>query len=206
MKPLTLIKICGITREQDVVNAAKLGANYIGLIFHPASKRNLTLELAQTLARCAIEHELIPVAVVVNQHLDEIHRICQATKIKTIQLHGDTAKSYTTELGNEYNLIFSCHNKNELEKATILLNPKNDFILIDSDKPGTGTTANLASLLDTPINFPYFIAGGLNIHNVKSIIKRYHPTGVDVASGVEIKPGIKSTELISEFINHARKK
>lgn len=186
---MTLVKICGVTREEDAYYAGVAGADYIGLIFSPRSPRNIDEKLGALIADAARKSHAQPVAVFTDATTQEMERITDLLGINIIQLHSE----YAIEQGKP------------LQNTRIFVNPKSyngindqeDYILFDSKDNNFGP-------LFPGRNKRWFLAGGLNPKNVEIAIKTYRPPGVDVASGVESSVGIKDKGLVNEFIRLAK--
>lgn len=203
-----LIKICGIREVSTAQLAVAAGANYIGIIFDPLSPRYVTLTQAKCIASAVSNIGAIPVAVFVNHTADEMNRICEATNIRTVQLHGVFARAAHASLPTAYQRIYvvpiSQFNKlknNMLENAGLKID--RDFILIDAVTPGQGKPFNW-SALHYRLSFRWFLAGGLNPSNVTTAMQLLKPDGLDVSSGVESSRGIKDICLIRRFVASVR--
>jgi phosphoribosylanthranilate isomerase len=202
-----LIKICGIRDPEMAAQAAIAGVDLIGIIFHPSSPRYVSLDQAAVISHAATKAGVVPVAVFVNNTNVEMCRICEATKIKTVQLHGTAARAHHHLLPDEYQRIYvqAVSNKGELQtdKGLLYLDPDRDLVLIDHVDPGQGNKINwLAFHYDLP--FPWLLAGGLTPSNVVAAINDLQPDGVDVSSGVESSKGNKDIFLIQRFITSVR--
>jgi phosphoribosylanthranilate isomerase len=202
-----MIKICGIRDPQTAIQAAQAGADFIGIIFHPQSPRYVEIEQALLIANATKSAGSLPVAVFVNHTDAEMLRICEATDIKTVQLHGETARAHHHLLPDEYRRIYV---QNVLDNGKLLvdaglryLDSKRDLILIDHVDPGHGKPIN-RSAFSYDLPFPWLLAGGLTPSNVAATINDLHPDGVDVSSGVESFRGNKDIFLIQTFIRSAR--
>ncbi len=201
----TKIKMCGFTNEKTALNAVDLGAHYIGLIFHPDSKRHIEPYKAKCLVVKIKQKNAIVVGVFVNQSALEIQTICQYTGISTVQLHGDLPRRQHSLLPSSIVklLVVSVDEagciESRIEEAISALNFNKDFLLFDSVHPGTGTAISHIPLNKVNKKVRYFIAGGLNDNNVKKCIAQYRPFAVDVCSGIESQPGVKDSRLMMQF-------
>jgi phosphoribosylanthranilate isomerase len=203
-----LIKICGVMSSEVATTAVNNGANYIGIMFHPESKRYVSIALAKEIARTVKKLGATPVGVFVNQNSLQIQEICEACDIDVVQLHGDNSRAAEALLPDHLIKIYVLQvnfegKQSELPKSH-QLNLDRDFLLYDSEQPGIGKTFPLKNFKPNA-NFRYFIAGGLAVNNVKDIVQTTKAHGVDVSSGVE-KNGEKSSELICQFIKNAKNK
>ena len=202
-----IIKICGIRDPGMAEQAAKAGANLIGIIFHPLSPRYVSLEQAAVISFAANKAGALPVAVFVNHTNDEMRCICEAANIHIVQLHGATARAHHHLLPDKYQRIYvqSVSDKGKLQTDDGLryLDSERDLVLIDHAEPGQGNTINQQGFhYDLP--FPWILAGGLSPINVVAAINDLQPNGVDVSSGVESSKGNKDIFLIQTFIKSVR--
>lgn len=196
---MTLIKICGISDPNMAREAARANAHYIGLVFHPQSKRAVTKEEALPIVKTIKEEGALPVAVFKDECFAIMKDICEKTGIDIVQLHGDTSRREHHFLPQNYQRIFAMSAVNISTFSSEGLDQKRDFILIDSDTPGEGKCLDWGTF-HYHLPFRWFLAGGLNEKNVARAITLLHPNGVDVSSGVESQPGQKDATLISQFI------
>jgi phosphoribosylanthranilate isomerase len=208
----TRIKICGISNETLAYEAACLGADYIGLVFHPQSKRAVSLEQAKRLVPAIKKGGAIPVAVCVSQEAKTLLKICALLDINHIQLHGDLSRSACQHLPKIIKKIYALaiNPEGQLYETDQgffqYLSKEDDYLLFDGPSAGSGCKINVDNLSDLARGFPYFIAGGLNAENVKTIIQKTNPFGVDVSSSLENNKGEKTLTALRNFIFSARKK
>ena len=201
-----LIKICGITDAAYATFAAEQGADYIGMIFHAASKRNIDEDHAKQIVGALKNTHTQAVAVFVDQTADEMLNICTTLNIDHVQLHGANARQQHYLLPEALHRIYVC---NVDAKGQILKDVENglqhckkerDFLLFDNLQPGSGKIFNWSGFKNAT-DFRWFLSGGLTPQNVAEGVALLHPNGVDVSSGVESSPGIKDMNLIKQFIN-----
>jgi phosphoribosylanthranilate isomerase len=199
-----IIKICGIRDAEMAENAAKSGANLIGIVFHPSSLRHVSLEQAIAISNATRKAGASPVAVFVDQNDIEMRTICEAADIQIVQLHGRVARAHHHLLPNTYQRIYVLNNTEQRnDDGFQYLESTRDIILIDHDQPGHGKMNNFKDFRYS-LPFPWIVAGGLNPSNVATLIDQLQPNGVDVSSGVEITKGQKDILLIQQFISAAR--
>ena len=187
------VKICGITNLEDALLAQELGADFLGFILYPKSQRYINLEEAIKIKK----HLKIPtVGVIVNEPLNTVKELLNYFDF--IQLHGDEDCTYS--ILNRIIKVFRVKDKlPDIEKCW-----DENLILFDtlSDKyGGTGKSFNWNILKTLKRNF--FVSGGLNEENVQHL-KDIKPYAVDVASGVEEKPGKKNPDKLEKFIKRAK--
>lgn len=191
------VKICGVTHPEDAEFAAQAGADYIGLVFCPLSKRHVSLQTAKTIAQKAQQNGAEPVAVFTEHTLEDMHLICQETGIQTVQLHGTLAKEAALSLIKDYAVIYNI--SFPADEPSL---PDSIIRLYDAPEPGSGTP--FAWHTFTPPSSIWMLAGGLTPQNVAVAIALLKPYGVDVATGVEY-PGSarKDPALVQAFIHAA---
>lgn len=202
---MTLVKICGLTNLNDTLDAVELGADYLGFNFYPDSPRFLTYEKALEIFQ-EIPNNIPKVGVFVNEDVNDVIDLAIELELDMLQFHGDESPEALNDIGRPWYKAFRL--KEEGDLAAI---PKYqcDWILVDaySEKAygGTGLTAHWdlvheAAKFDKKI----ILAGGLTPENVGIAVATVKPFMVDVASGVEEKPGIKDRHKMEVFISRAK--
>ncbi|HMO35583.1 MAG TPA: phosphoribosylanthranilate isomerase [Gemmatales bacterium] len=212
MKPI--IKICGITSDACVDTCVSLGIETIGLNFYPPSPRSVSLEQARYLRR-RLPHTVHTVGVFVRPDVDFLSRAVQEVGLDAVQLHG-TDPAYWVDFRPPpvpLWLAQGVHSREDIETAKLqfrLLRSMNvtaTAILLDAKVSGAhGGTGKLAPwdiIAQTVMEVPILLAGGLNPDNVRDAVLEVKPAGVDVASGVESRPGLKDPLKVAEFQRHA---
>lgn len=204
---MTQVKICGNTNPEDARLALDLGADYLGLIF-AESKRKIDLNQAKRIMAAAPDFDRF-VGVFLNQSKEEVQEILDATGIAIVQFHGDeTARYCSSFMERGYSVIKTFHIKDEMSLKRIDEYDVFAFLMdtyTASKKGGSGQTFDWNLLADKPfLRDRLFLAGGLNVDNLKSAIETVHPFAVDVASGVESEPGKKDPKLLKMFIEIAK--
>ena len=203
-----LIKICGMTHPDDAVEAAKLGADYVGMVFSPLYKRYVDPVLGKRIADAAREHGAIPVAVFVEEGPEEILSILKQTGIRVAQLHGDLSRLSYIE-GSLAECIFTepVDAEGHFDSKNLDRVGERCKIIFDNLAPGSGIPFPW-SCFEAPKTKPWFLAGGLNPENVVEALRRLNPTGIDMSSGVADKTSEncrrKDKVLMEAFIRLAR--
>jgi phosphoribosylanthranilate isomerase len=198
------IKICGITKADDALLCRKLGADLIGLILYPKSPRFVPEDRRKEILEAA--GDLKKVAVMVNPSEEEAIRVLNSG-FDLIQLHGEESPELAESIGME-RVIKAFRVKDKAPHIDTRW--RNSYaILLDtySDKAYGGTGKSFDWSIAREIissGFRVFISGGLRADNVALAIKYTNPFGVDVSSGVELKPGIKDPSKVRKFIQEAR--
>ena len=186
------IKICGLSREEDIAMANRFLPNYIGFVFYPPSKRYITPERAAEL-RKQVNAKIKVVGVFVNEKIDVIQKLCAKGVIDVIQLHGDEDLEYINRLKavTQQPMIKAVRVKNAEEILQASKLPC-DYLLLDTYCPGEygGSGRAFDHRIIPPITKPYFLAGGLNGENVGKAARNCKPYALDVSSGCETD-GIK---------------
>jgi phosphoribosylanthranilate isomerase len=199
------IKICGLTDVDTATIATDYGAHFIGLVFHPPSKRCINVNVGKQIAAAVKKHHGIPVAVFYNHDAAFMQSICDALDIDHIQLHGPIAKNEHHLLSEHYKRIYALqvtgNGAIDMDHSQGLMqcNPARDYILFDNVTPGAGIPFTWHGFQYAG-PFRFGIAGGLNALNVKAAISQLQPTFVDISTGVENAIGIKDRSMIRHFI------
>jgi phosphoribosylanthranilate isomerase len=208
------VKICGLTSVDDAVACAQLGADWIGLNFHPPSPRWVAPGVAAEIV-AALPHPAVPVGVFVDRPAFEVAEMAERLGLGIVQLHGREPPEALLSL-SRFRIVraFRIGHRRDWESVAEYLaraealGRRLDEVLIDASVPGQagGTGISISEdLLDRRPPLPHLIlAGGLTPQNVAARITRVHPWMVDVASGVESAPGRKDAEKLRRFIAAAR--
>lgn len=200
------IKVCGVTHPQDAELAARLGADYIGIIFAPQSKRCVTSSEAQTIARSARNYGAEPIGVFVDETIEEICSICDQTGIAIPQLHGNISRASVSALKPLFEkMIYAIPVSPDGSFNLTPELPEGVIPLFDSLAGGSGKKFSWESF-SPPKSTPWILAGGLNPNNVAEAIRILKPNGVDVCSDVELPNSRRKDPLLVEaFIQSVKK-
>lgn len=197
----TKIKVCGLMSERDIGFANILMPDFIGFIFAGNSRRYVCPDKAAKL-REKLLPSVMATGVFVDEKLDKVAGIVSQGAIDIVQLHGEEDDDYIVTVrkmtGRPVIKAYSIAGAEDVEKA---LRSSADYILLDNGKGGTGKTFEW--LLAIGIERPFFLAGGLDAHNVRAALATADPYAVDVSSGVE-KDGVKDFEKMKSFMNAVR--
>jgi phosphoribosylanthranilate isomerase len=200
----TRVKICGITRDEDLRAAADAGADAFGLVFYPPSPRFLTLERARELSRAAPAF-LTSVALFANAAAEEVKRVLEVVQPQILQFHGEESPEFCRAFGVPY--VKACRVKTGVDLLEYW-RPFSDACgwLADAWVEGYGGagTGFDWSLVPAVREKPLVLSGGLNPENVGEAIRRVKPWGVDVSSGVESAKGAKDAAKIAAFVAEVR--
>lgn len=207
---MTHIKICGMTNEKDVNHAIACGANFIGLIF-AASKRKIIKETARRIITSTPGFSNY-VGVFLNGKKREIEDICEYTGLRIIQLHGDETPAFCNYFKNRgFSIIKAFRIKDKSSFDLVTQYDKVDYYLFDTyhngQYGGTGQTFDWTIINSVPSlnNKKYFVSGGLDAENVKTLLATIRPFGVDSSSRLESKPGQKEPHKIKDFCHTVKK-
>lgn len=201
----TRVKICGLTREGDTEAALDAGADAIGFVFAPGSKRLLDSARAAELVRL-VPAFIARVGLFLDQDAGDVARVLDQVPLTLLQFHGSEDNTYCSQFGMPYIKAVSVDSGQAVAQA------EREFedaagLLLDSHAPGglggTGRVFDWQHI--THSRLPLILAGGLTVDNVAAAVRRLRPWAVDVSSGVEDAPGIKNPDKIRRFIDEAKR-
>ena len=197
------IKLCGFTEVKTIETAIAYGCDFIGVVFVKNSIRYVDPNSAKILSKI-IPDSVGRVAVVVNETLENLHKINQNFQPHFFQLHGDEDINYIENLKKIFPQIsiikaISIFTKNDLNKIKNF-DKHTDYFLLDNKNPGSGEAFDWKILQDFNSTKPYFLSGGINIKNIEEAIKIVNPKFIDISSGIEEIKGVKSSKLIIEIL------
>jgi phosphoribosylanthranilate isomerase len=197
------IKICGLTRDEDVKTAIMAGADALGFVF-TASPRRISIDTAIRLSAHA-PAGVLRVGLFLDQVQSEIDRVLGSVPLDMLQFHGRETEQQCSAFGLPWLKAVAMVNSESVQQAEYDYPGASGFLL-DSHAPGErgGSGKSFDWSLSKPIAKPVWLAGGLNAANVGSAIRAVRPFAVDVSSGVESAPGIKDASRISAFIGAVR--
>jgi phosphoribosylanthranilate isomerase len=197
------IKFCGLTSLSDANLAVQSGAWAIGLIFWPRSPRRCELQDAVEIA-AVLKRQTEIVGVFVNPTLDEVARTADAVGLTMLQLHGEEGPAFCSEVGRRTGCkVIKAARVRSGADIQALAQFHTDYHLLDSYTRGvpggTGETFQWEIARHHRGSVPVILSGGLNPDNVAEAIGVVRPFAVDVASGVELKPGRKDPDKLRAF-------
>ncbi len=196
----TRIKICGLTREEDVRAAVAAGADAIGFVFYPPSPRYVGFERAAELARLVPPFVSI-VGLFVNPAPDFVREALAKVPLQVLQFHGDEQETNCVGFGLPYIKAARMRPGLDLLKYAACF-PGAQGLLVDAFVEGYGGGGETFdwSLIPSKLPLPLILSGGLNAGNVAEAVRCVQPWAVDVSSGVEAAKGIKDAVRIIEFV------
>lgn len=195
------VKICGLTKQSDVILASNLGAWALGFIFYEKSPRVVSATHSRDLINSIEASELKPkhlIGVFVNAPIETIVETCRVSGINTVQLHGDEDPGFIQKLKKQTNakIIKVFRPTNEQDLNGIEDYCEADFFLCDAavqgSYGGTGQLGNWDLIRRFNAFRPSILAGGIGPDNIVQAFNQAHPFACDLSSSIEISPGIKN--------------
>lgn len=201
----TRVKICGITRLEDALVAARAGADALGFVFYPPSPRAVTAEVAGSIVR-QLPAFVTATGLFVDASADEVNSVLEQVPLDLLQFHGDESPEFCQSFGRPY--IKALRMQPGVDIAALA----NSYagargILLDAYVAGVpGGTGQVFDWQAIPqaLAKPLILAGGLNVDNAGLAIEQVQPWAVDVSGGVEADKGIKDAEKVHAFMRAVR--
>lgn len=198
----TRVKICGITRREDALRAAQLGADAIGLVFYAQSPRAVSIAQAAEIVR-GLPAFVTVVGLFVNASRAEIEHVLQSVPLSALQFHGAEtpgqcrafARPYIKAVSMREGVDIRACARDYADSAALLLDTHDE-----AAPGGTGRTFDW-SRIPAGLDKPLILAGGLTPDNVAQAVRQVRPYAVDVSGGVEAAKGVKSHHKMEQFIN-----
>ncbi|NOT84335.1 MAG: phosphoribosylanthranilate isomerase [Methylococcaceae bacterium] len=200
----TRVKICGFTRVEDAVLAARLGVDAIGLVFYAQSPRNVTITQAVQIVK-ALPAFTTVVGLFVDAEKAWIAEVLERVSVDCLQFHGEEPPEACDLFGKPYIKAI------RVQKQTDITALAHDYrnaagLLLDAYHPDAKGGTGLAfdwSLIPKQCALPVILAGGLLPENAKTAIQQCQPYALDVSSGVEVAKGIKDGAKMAAFLKEA---
>ncbi len=202
---MTRIKICGLTREEDVDAAVAAGADALGFVFYSPSPRYVTPQRAAELTRRVPPFVEI-VGLFVNEAPEAVRAVCDVVPISLLQFHGDETADYCRQFSRPW--LRAARVRPGLDLVEFARSfPDARGLLLDAFVEGYGGGGHVFDWTLIPPDLPGYLvlSGGLTADNVGEAIERVRPDAVDVSSGVEASKGIKDHSKIAAFVAAVRK-
>jgi phosphoribosylanthranilate isomerase len=195
------VKICGVTNEEDALLAVAMGADAVGFVFAPSPRRVEPDDVRAIVRR--LPQEVVTVGVFRDERPERVVEIVSRAGLSAAQLHGRETRSDVQWVRQHVASVIQAVTAGDdaIERAT---KSPADVVLIDSPSPGSGRLFDWKLAEGAPPGTKLMIAGGLDPDNVTMAIRRVHPWGVDVATGVEISPGRKDPTRLRLFVERAK--
>jgi phosphoribosylanthranilate isomerase len=202
-----IIKVCGMAQPENIAAVAALSPMLMGFIFYDKSPRyagNLDPEVVKRLPEY-----IRPVAVFVNESIDNILSTTERYAIDIVQLHGEETPEFCRQLKSAGKIVIkavSPSDRAELE-ALACYDGAADLLLFDTKGGGTGRKWCWDIIRDYPLHTPYLLSGGIGSEDVDAIVDAMQPgmAGIDINSRFELQPGVKDISLLTKFILSLRK-
>ncbi len=202
----TRVKICGITRIQDIKSVVDAGADAIGFVFFPPSPRSVSVELAQELVK-HVPAYVQTVGLFVNASSEEILEVLKTVSLDVLQFHGDETPEQCQKIAKltgrrwykaiqvkpDLDVISTIKQYQQVGASAMLLDAWHPEL-----KGGTGHSFDWSQF--PQLDIPLILAGGLKPENIENAIKTTKAYAVDVSGGVESAKGIKDQQLIEQFM------
>lgn len=201
---MTRVKICGITTSADARVAVEAGADMIGLIFYPPSPRYVTPEQAQAIV-ASLPAEVTAVGVFVNESVDTVSRVAQASGVQMVQLHGNESPALCQQL--PWRVLKTFRFTAQVQPEMMRQYTVEAFLIEGFHAEvygGGGARADWQRVAALHHYGRIILAGGLTPENVPEAIRMVRPYAVDVCSGVEATPGTKDWHKVRAFVYNAK--
>jgi phosphoribosylanthranilate isomerase len=202
----TRIKICGLTRPEDVTAAVNAGADAIGFVFYEPSPRNVSIEVAVELLR-SVPPFVVATGLFVNPDREYVEAVLSKVPLDLLQFHGDETPEFCESFSARWIKAIRVRAQGDIEQAF------QDYfrasgLLVDAwvaDKfGGTGQSFNW-DLIPAVRPLPLILAGGLASNTVADAVEQVRPWGVDVSGGVESSKGIKNAAKMTDFTSEVHR-
>lgn len=201
----TAVKICGITRVEDGLAAARYGAHAIGVVFHAPSPRCVTPQQAAAIIR-ALPPFVTAVGLFVDAAPEDVRAAMAVAPVSLLQFHGAESPEHCRQFGLPYMKAVRVREGVDLLQYASDYRDAKALLLdayVDGIHGGTGTTFDWG-LIPPALPLPIVLSGGLDPDNVTVAVRRARPWAVDVSSGVESARGVKDAAKIAAFISGVR--
>lgn len=202
---MTRIKICGITREQDVLAVANSGADALGLVFYEKSPRHVSVQQAAKLVH-AVQPFVTVVGLFVNPSVTYVREVLSKVSLDVLQFHGEEDPEFCAQFCKPYLKAIRVRPGVDLIQCASRYASAQGLLLdtyIEGTQGGTGESFDWA-LIPHQLPLPVILSGGLHAGNVAAAIRQVRPYAVDVSSGVEAGKGIKDAAKVAAFIKEVK--
>jgi len=203
---MTRIKICGLTRVQDVRLVVEHGADAIGMVFYAHSPRNVSVPQAAQLV-AATPPFITTVGLFVNPFVEEVREVLRHIPLSVLQFHGEEDAAFCAQFGLPYLKVIRVKPGVDLLQCAAIYSGAQGLLLdtfVEGIHGGTGQSFDW-DLIPRNLRLPMILSGGLHAENVAQAIQKVRPYAVDISSGVEISKGIKDAAKVAAFINEVKR-
>ena len=201
----TAVKICGLTREEDALAAARLGAHALGFVFYTRSPRYVESARAAAIVR-VLPPFVTSVGLFVNAQVGDVERVLDEVPLDLLQFHGEETPAYCAQFRRPYIKALRVRPGVDLLQYARQYEGARGLLLdafVEGTHGGTGSGFDW-NLIPSGLPLPVVLSGGINAGNVTAAIQRVRPCAVDVSSGVEAAPGIKDARKMTDFFQGVR--
>jgi phosphoribosylanthranilate isomerase len=202
---MTRIKICGITREQDLQAAVAAGADALGFVFYAISPRHIDAQRASELL-AALPPFVTSVGLFVDPAAETVRAVLAHAPLDVLQFHGDETPEFCRQFGRPYLKAIRVRPGVDLVECAARYADAQGLLLdayIEGVPGGTGESFDWA-LIPRDLSLPVILSGGLQPGNVAGAVRAVRPYAVDVSSGVEASKGIKDVAKVAAFIKEVK--
>jgi len=199
--PAARVKICGLTRREDALYAAEAGADAVGFVFAPRSKRRTDPETVGPIV-ADLPPFVTAVGVFHNQAVEEVREIVTRCRLGLAQLHGSEDAAYVKALGLPCLKAVGLSCREDLAELDRF--PGVGAFLLDTGTGGTGKSFEWEWAIEAQRFARIVLAGGLTPQNVAAAVRQVRPWAVDCCSGTEASVGVKDLGKVREFIDRAK--
>jgi len=196
-----LVKICGITSEEDALLAAAMGADAVGFVFCPSPRQVAAGLVGRITPR--LPPEVLTVGVFRDSDWRRVVEVATTAGVRAVQLHGQETPEDCAHVGEHFATVIKALPAGHPWLAKASEFPVR-YLLLDGVDPGSGKVFDWRLAESSVPNEKLLLAGGLRPDNVAEAIRRVRPSGVDVSSGVESSPGHKDPRLVRAFVQAAK--
>ena len=201
---MTRVKFCGLTHEEDIARAVKLGVDALGFVFYAPSSRSVAPDHAAMLTS-SVPAFVTRVGLFVNEQPAIIQNIFERTRLNLIQYHGDETPEFCDAVGLPFIKAFRVRPGIDIQTEMERYPNASGFLLdayVKGQPGGTGERFDWGMIPRS--NSPIILAGGLSPDNAKDAIDQVAPWALDVSGGIETKPGRKDPDKMARFMNACR--
>lgn len=201
---MTRVKFCGLTHEEDIAQAVKLGVDALGFVFYAPSSRSVAPDHAAMLTS-SVPAFVTRVGLFVNEQPAVIQNIFERTRLNLIQYHGDETPEFCDAVGLPFIKAFRVRPGIDIQTEMERYPNASGFLLdayVKGQPGGTGERFDWEMIPQS--NAPIILAGGLSPDNAKDAIEQVAPWALDVSGGIETKPGRKDPDKMARFMNACR--
>ena len=201
---MTRVKFCGLTHEEDIARAVKLGVDALGFVFYAPSSRSVAPDHAAMLTS-SVPAFVTRVGLFVNEQPAIIQNIFERTRLNLIQYHGDETPEFCDAIGLPFIKAFRVRPGIDIQTEMERYPNASGFLLdayVKGQPGGTGECFDWGMIPQS--NAPIILAGGLSPDNAKDAIEQVAPWALDVSGGIETKPGRKDPDKMVRFMKACR--